>query len=218
MTEIAERVERVRSRMRAAAGRAGRDPAQIKLVAATKGVPPGRIDEAARAGLHDFGENRAQDLRDKVRTVQSNIDWHFFGHIQTNKVRYLDPVRLIHGLTRLREAEALQARGERTNRAWDVLVEVNVAGEASKGGVTPDDLSELIRGLEKFPLVSLRGLMIVAPQAENHEDVRWVFKEGRRLRDEHDAFRELSMGMTEDFEVAIEEGATIVRVGRAIFH
>jgi pyridoxal phosphate enzyme (YggS family) len=212
---IAERLESVRGRIRRAAQRAGRNPAEITLVGATKGVPPSRIEEAAWAGLRDVGENRAQDLRDKARVVQSPVDWHFLGRIQTNKVRYLDPARLIHGLTRLREAEALQARAEHTDHAWDVLIEVNVAGEPSKGGVAPGDLAELIRGLEKFPLVSPRGLMIVAPQVENHEDVRWVFKEGRRLCG---AFPELSMGMSDDFEIAIEEGATIVRVGRAIFH
>jgi len=216
MTDVADRLGRVRERIRAAAHRAGRDESDVRLVGATKGVVPSRIAEAVRAGLEDVGENRAQDLRDKAGAVPG-ARWHFLGPLQTNKVRYLDDVVLIHSLCRLRQAEALQARGERTGRSWDVLIEVNIAGESTKQGTRPGEVGELVRALESCPLVTARGVMIVAPQVENHEDVRWVFAEARRLRDDL-GFHDLSMGMTDDFEVAIEEGATIVRIGRAIFH
>jgi pyridoxal phosphate enzyme (YggS family) len=216
MSDVSANLAAVRQRIAAAAGRAGRAAADVKLVGATKGVPPERIQEAVEAGLRDAGENRAQSLRDKAALV-NGVRWHYLGAVQTNKVRYLDDVRLVHGLCRASEAAALQARGERIGRSWDVLVEVNVAGEASKNGVSAGEVDDLLSAIEPYGLVTPRGVMIVAPQVENHEDVRWVFKEARRLRDEL-GLRELSMGMTDDFEVAIEEGATIVRIGRAIFH
>jgi pyridoxal phosphate enzyme (YggS family) len=220
MTQIGERLQRVRHRIGVAAERAGRDPEEVRLVGATKGVPVPLIEEAVHAGLTDVGENRAQDLREKAGSLSPHVRWHFLGPLQTNKVRYLDDVELVHALSRAREAEALQARAERTGRRFQVLVEVNVAAEPSKHGVAPDELDGLLSEIGKYPLVTPRGVMIVAPQVENHEDVRWVFTEARRLRDRFatDDFRELSMGMTDDFEVAIEEGATIVRIGRAIFH
>lgn len=219
--DIARRVEAVRSRIAAAASRAGRDPTGITLVAVTKGVDRDGILEAVAAGLTDLGENRAQDLARKASDVDADVRWHFLGAVQTNKVRFLDAVRMVHGLARVREAAALQGRAERTGREWDVLVEVNVAGESSKRGVAPEEVAGLLGGLASYPLVRPRGLMIVAPQVEKHEDVRWVFARARQLRDtcvaELPALRELSMGMSDDFEIAIEEGATIVRIGRAIF-
>lgn len=217
MNGVAERLASVRERIGAAARRAGRDPAGVRLVGAVKGVPPARIEEAVRAGLGDVGENLARDLRDKAAALGPAVRWHFLGAVQTNKVRYLDDAELIHGLCRSAEAEALQTRGERLGRVWDVLLEVNVAGESTKRGVPPEAVGPLLDALSRFPLVTPRGVMIVAPQVENHEDVRWVFAKARDLA-QRVGLRELSMGMTDDFEVAIEEGATIVRIGRAIFH
>lgn len=218
---VAARAAEVRARVGEAAARAGRDPRDVTLVAVTKDVPTGSIAEAVRAGICDLGENRAQELGRKADEVGTDVRWHFLGAVQTNKVRLLDRVFLVHGLTRLREAEALQRRGERTHRSWDVLVEVNAASEPTKRGVAPGVLGSLLEGLGSYPLVRPRGLMIVAPQVEKNEDVRWVFERMRQLRDgclaDVPTMRELSMGMSDDFEVAIEEGATIVRVGRAIF-
>jgi pyridoxal phosphate enzyme (YggS family) len=213
MSEVPAQLRAVRERIAAAAERGGRDAGCVRLVGVTKNTSDERIAEAFGAGLTDLGCNRAQDLAG----LPPGARLHFLGPLQTNKVRYLDGVHLIHALARAKEAEALQARGARTGRSYDVLIEVNVAGEASKHGVAPADADDLLGAIAKFPLVTPRGVMIVAPQVENHEDVRWVFAEARRLRDRL-GLHELSMGMTDDFEVAIEEGATIVRIGRAIFH
>lgn len=221
MTSVERNVKEVRERMAAACRRSGRDPSEVRLVAVAKGVPPERILEATDVGVTDVGENRAQELRDKVRVLGDAVRWHYVGRIQTNKVRYLTPVHMVHSLGRTKEARVLEKRGGTDQRCWDVLVEVNVAGEGTKQGVAPERLGPLLEEVRAYPRVRVRGLMIMAPRAENPEDVRWVFAEGRRLRDRYrealDGPEELSMGMTDDFEVAIEEGATIVRVGRAIF-
>jgi len=213
---IADAVARVAGRVAAAAERAGRDPGEVTIVAATKGVGAEAIAAAARAGLRDFGENRAKDLESKSRSSDPSVRWHFLGAVQTNKVRFLDRAALIHGLDRLREAEALQARSERISRDWDVLLEVNMAGSGAKQGVSPEEVAGLIDGLSAYPRVRPRGLMFMAPQVENPEDVRAMFAEARALG-ERCGLSELSMGMSDDFEVAVEEGSTIVRIGRAIF-
>jgi pyridoxal phosphate enzyme (YggS family) len=209
---VADGVARTTERVAAAAERSGRDPADVRIVAAVKGVDMDRIEAAAEAGIEDFGANLAHDLDAKARAMP-HVRWHYLGAIQTNKARYLDSAVLVHGLDRAREAEVLQSRAVRER---DVLIEVNVAGEGTKQGVAPDDIPALLDALEAYPLVTPRGFMFVAPQAQNPEDVRWTFAEGRRLG-ERFGLRELSMGMTDDFEVAVEEGATIVRIGRAIF-
>ena len=216
-------VARIRERIEVAARRAGRDPAEVRIVAATKYSEADAIVRVVEAGVGDLGENRAQRLEQLAAEIQTTlpgrVTWHYLGTLQTNKVRHLEPVSLIHGLYREREAEALQTWGDAHDRTWDVLVQVNAAGEASKQGVAVAEVPEVLDRLAAYPRVRPRGFMFVAPQAENAEDVRWVFAEGRRLREryEGDGLSELSMGMTDDFEVAIEEGATIVRIGRAIF-
>jgi PLP dependent protein len=220
---VAGAVRRVTDRIAAAAERSGRRPDDVRIVAAVKGVEVLRIAEAVDAGITEIGENLAKDLRDKARALGSvdgeHLRWHFLGAIQTNKVRMLDPAVLVHGVDRATEAAALERRAEATDRTWDVLIEVNVAGEASKQGIAPADVESLLDGLSHYPRVTPRGFMFVAPQAQNPEDVRWTFAEGRRLRERFDGcgLDELSMGMSDDFEVAVEEGATIVRLGRAIF-
>lgn len=220
MTEtVAGAVRRVRDRVAAAAERSGRSPADVRIVAAVKRVEPARIAEALDAGITELGENVAKDLRDKARLLPGAVRWHFLGAIQTNKVRMLDAAVLVQGLDRPEEAAALDRRGASTDRTWDVLVEVNIGGESSKQGVDPARVDSLLDDLSHYPRVVPRGFMFVAPHAQNPEDVRWTFAEGRRLRERYDGsgLDELSMGMSDDFEVAIEEGATIVRLGRAIF-
>jgi pyridoxal phosphate enzyme (YggS family) len=217
---IADNVERVRARVTAAAERAGRDPADVTIVAATKYVnDSGLLKEAVAAGITDLGENTAQALVAKAEAVGPGPRWHYLGSVQTNKIKLLDAVDLVQSVDRSREAQALQRRAEATDRSFDVLIEVNLAGEATKQGVAPDGLGPLLEAIEPLDRVFVRGLMFVAHQAENAEDVRWLFTEGRRLRDRYgpQGLTELSMGMTEDYEVAVEEGATIVRIGRAIF-
>ncbi len=220
MTEsVASAVRRVTDRVAAAELRSGRPAGSVRIVAAIKGVDVARAAEAVRAGITDVGENRAADLRDKAEALDADVRWHFLGTIQTNKVRMLDPAVLVHSVDRAEEAAALERRGETTARTWDVLVEVNVAGEASKQGIDPRRVESLLDELSHYPRVTPRGFMFVAPQSQNPEDVRWTFIEGRRLRErfEGSGLDELSMGMSDDFEVAVEEGATIVRLGRAIF-
>ena len=222
MHTIADALGEVRDRITAATRRSGREPGDVLLVGAVKGVDVATIEHAVAAGLTDAGENTAQQLRDKAAALGragSKLRWHYLGAIQTNKIRLLDDAQLLHGLDRVEEARALQARAERTGRTWDVLVEVNVAGEQSKQGIEPSDVDALLDGIQAYPAVRAKGFMLMAPQAQNPEDVRWTFAAGRRLRDRYPGtgLDELSMGMTDDFEVAIEEGATIVRIGRAIF-
>lgn len=217
---IAGAVRRVTDNVAAAAQRSGRESSAVRLVAAVKYVDdPAAIRLAVDAGISDLGENVAQKLVAKSAAVGPGPRWHFLGPIQTNKVRLLDGVHLVQSVDRVREAEALDRRGEAAGRSYDVLIEVNVAGETSKEGVAPGDVEDLLGRLEAFPRVRPRGFMFVAPAAQNPEDVRWVFAEGTRLRERFESrgLIELSMGMTDDYEVAIEEGATIVRVGRAIF-
>lgn len=220
MSRIAEAVAGVRERVAAAAERSGRDASAVTLVAVSKGVGVDAVLEAAACGVSDFGENRAAELRGKADALRGKgLRWHFLGAIQTNKVRALDDAVLIHGLDRIREGEALQARGERLGRAYDVLVEVNIAGEAAKQGVDPGGAGELVAGLAELPRVRTRGLMFMAPRVENVEDVRGLFARARSLRDRMSDFGlvELSMGMSDDFAIAVEEGSTMVRIGRAIF-
>jgi pyridoxal phosphate enzyme (YggS family) len=216
---VAGAARRVRDRVAAAAQRSGRDPADVTIVAAIKVIDTKKVAEAIDAGIADVGVNRAQDLRDKAPSLGPQVRWHYLGSVQTNKVRYLDDVVLIHSVDRAREVEALHGRAERNDRAHHVLIEVNIAGEQQKQGIAPDRIERLLEDFGRYPRVVPRGLMFVAPQVQNPEDVRWMFIEGKRLRDRFERFGlvELSMGMSEDFEVAVEEGATIVRIGRSIF-
>lgn len=220
--DITGALSEVEDRVAVAASRSGRGREDVLVVGAVKTVPVERIEEAVAAGLSDVGENTAKDLRDKASALGPRVPhlrWHYLGSIQTNKVRLLDDAHLLHGLDREEEARALQARADRTGHTWDVLIELNIAGESSKQGIDPSGIDALLERLPAYPAVRPRGFMFVAPQTQNPEDVRWTFAEGRRVRDRYSPFGlgELSMGMTDDFEVAIEEGATIVRIGRAIF-
>ena len=216
---VASAVRRVTARVTEAAGRAGRDPAEITIVAAIKTIDREKVAKALEAGIVDIGVNRAQDFRDQAPALGPRVRWHYLGSVQTNKVRYLDDVVLIHSVAREREVQALHERAERIGRTREVLIEVNVAGERRKQGVAPDEIEGLLEACGRYPQVVARGLMFMAPQVQNPEDVRWLFVEGKRLLDrfEHYGLVELSMGMSEDFEVAVEEGATIVRIGRSIF-
>ncbi|MEX2537267.1 MAG: YggS family pyridoxal phosphate-dependent enzyme [Actinomycetota bacterium] len=216
---VAEAVGRVFERIAGAAERSGRDPGTVRVVAITKGVAQPQIEDALEAGISDLGENRPEDLDRKSQTLDPAVRWHLVGGLQTRKIPQLDRVLLIHSLDRQREAEVLNARGEETGRSYDVLIQVNAASEPQKQGIAPDEVEPLLEKLPLYPQVKPRGFMFMAPLAENPEDVRWVFAHGRRLRERYSSFGldELSMGMSDDYEVAVEEGATIVRIGRAIF-
>jgi hypothetical protein len=207
----------VRQRIAAAAGRAGRDPAEIVLVGVSKYATAGDVRAAFDEGLHDFGENRAQELADRAALLPT-ARWHFVGRLQGNKVRLVRPItHLLHSLDRVGLAEHwVKGPGSPP----PVLVQVNLAGERQKGGFAPEDANALVSAAEQLGL-EVVGLMTVPPAADDPDDSRPWFRRLREMRDlirgEHPAVNELSMGMSDDFEVAVEEGATVLRVGRAIF-
>jgi pyridoxal phosphate enzyme (YggS family) len=218
--DVAASLKAVRERIAAAADRAGRSPASVRLVGASsaaKGVTPERLRAALEAGLSDFGENRVQEAEASVAALGARAKeatWHFIGHLQTNKAAAaIDLFDIIQSVDSLRLAENLSRRA---GRALQVLLEVNVAGEASKQGLWPGEVGQVVSRVANLPYLNLTGLMTIAPIADDPENVRPVFRELRELA-EANGLPQLSMGMTDDFEVAIEEGATLVRIGRAIF-
>ena len=208
--------------MRAAAQRTGRPAEAVRLVAVTKGVAPERIREAMALGVLDFGENRIQEALLKIAALGPGPRWHLVGHLQRNKVRRaVDAFALIHSVDSLPLAEEIARRAEAVGQPVPVLLQVSVAAEPQKHGFAPDAVPPAARHVAALPAIRLRGLMTIAPLAADPEEVRPVFRRLRELRDvlraEWPELDELSMGMTDDFEVAIEEGATLIRVGRAIF-
>ena len=220
LTTIADRVADVRQRVQHAAERAGRAPADVTIVAVSKGSPPEAIEKAAAAGIAHLGENRVQEAAAKIAALGSlPVTWHLVGHLQTNKAKTaLELFDIIHSVDSLHLAEVLSHRAQTSaaQRPLPVLLEVNVTGETSKFGFPSGDVAAAAQAIARLPHLDLLGLMTVAPFVGDPEAVRPVFRELRRLRDAL-GLRELSMGMTDDFEVAIEEGATLVRIGRAIF-
>lgn len=222
--DIRANLQTVRERIARAAERAGRRPETVLLVAVSKGVDLERIREAVAAGVPALGENRVQEARGKVAALGRPVPWHLVGHLQTNKVRdALACFDLIHSLDRLALAVELARRARAEGRTVEVLVQVNVAEEATKGGFRPADLKPALEALTELPSLRVRGLMAIPPLPREPEESRPHYRELRRLRDTTAAWglpfdlEELSMGMSGDFEVAIEEGATMVRVGTAIF-
>ena len=222
---IATRLEAVRERVAAACERAGRDPASVTIVGVTKTHPVDAVEEALAAGQVDLGENRAQELVPKAEQAAGMglaPRWHFIGGLQRNKVRQVLPhIAVLHSLVSLRPATEIEKRAEQGRSpnpdvALPCYLEVNVGGEDSKQGVEPGEVAELLRATAELRHVDVAGLMTVAPQVDDPELVRPVFRELRELAEAH-GLAELSMGMTEDYEVAIEEGATVVRLGRVIF-
>ena len=222
MADLVTNVANVRARIAAAAGRGGRRGEDVLLVAVTKTVDAARVRDAAVLGLRTFGENRVQDAREKVAAVPG-VSWHLIGSLQRNKAK--EAVRLfgwIESVDSEALAEELGRRAEQQERAVDVLVQVNVAREPQKHGVSPEEAAALVRRTAGLPGLRVRGLMTIAPAVSNPDQVRPVFRALREMRENLErsigiALPELSMGMSDDFEVAVEEGSTMVRVGRAIF-
>ena len=219
---IARRVEEVRRRIATAAERAGRDADSILLVAVSKTFPAAAVDEAAAAGVTVFGENRAQELVAKSTEVAAPVEWHFVGQLQSNKVKHVvGRVALIHSVDSVRLAGAIGRRAVALGRTQSTLIEVNLAGEGSKAGVREEQVAEVAHEIHGIDGIEVAGLMTIPPMPDDPEESRPYFRRLAELR-ERLAERlpgpsDLSMGMTRDFEVAIEEGATIVRVGEAIF-
>ncbi|MGH7850006.1 MAG: YggS family pyridoxal phosphate-dependent enzyme [Thermodesulfobacteriota bacterium] len=224
--DLAGSLKSVKKRIQKAAARAGRDAKDVKLVAVTKGVEPGRIIEAVKAGQLTFGENYAQEFRLKKevidRTVVENVEWHFIGRLQRNKVKYLiGEAGLIHSLDSLSVAREIEKKALGPGTKVPVLVEVDTGGEAAKGGVRAEELEGFLASLREFPSIEVRGLMTMPPYFDEPERARPYFRALRGMRDKlkaaYPGLVELSMGMSGDFEAAVEEGATLVRVGSAIF-
>ena len=218
-----ENLPRVLERIAAACDRAGRDRDEVNLVAVSKTFPPERVRQVMECGQFLFGENRVQEAMSKIPEVGSGARWHMIGHLQRNKARNVVGLfELIHSVDSLKLAGELDRRTESVERVQPILVEVNLAGEASKTGVNETDLWPLLDGILPLGHLEMRGLMTIPPHAAQAEDSRRWFVRLRALAEEARGrsglpLRELSMGMTDDFEVAVEEGATLVRVGRAIF-
>jgi pyridoxal phosphate enzyme (YggS family) len=226
--DIVHNLVRVRARMADAAHRVGRQPDEITLVAVSKTKPLAAIQEAYSAGQRDFGENRLEELWQKVEQAAMlglpEIRWHAIGAIQSRKsTMAVGPFALIHSIDRVKIAERLSRDANATSNVLSVLLEVNVSGEGSKHGFTPDELRQTAGVLSSLPGLRIEGLMTMAPLVADPQETRPIFQALRALRDELARtqptanWRHLSMGMTNDFEVAIEEGATIVRIGSAIF-
>lgn len=216
--DIAANLRSLQERITRAASAAGRNPADVTLVAVSKTFSVDSIADAHQAGVRHFGENWVQEAAEKIPAL-TNLSprptWHMVGHLQTNKVKAaLELFDMIQSVDSVSLGEAIARRAG--NRRMPVLLEVNIAAEASKFGLRPEQLHDAVKTLQALPQLEVQGLMTVAPLADDPETVRPVFRKLRALRDEF-GLRELSMGMTDDFEVAVQEGATIVRVGRAIF-
>ncbi len=225
MPAIAENLARVRARIAAACRRAGRDPSSVTLVAVTKTVTPAEVAELYRLGVRDFGENRVADgLAQKGALAAPDAAWHLIGHLQRNKAAeaLAGGFRRIHSVESPKLLEVLDRECGKLGAAADILLEVNVSGEESKYGVAPADLPALAEAAANRKNLRLRGLMTMAPLTDEPETARPFFRELARLRDDLRRrpgleLPDLSMGMTGDFEVAVEEGATLVRIGSALF-
>ena len=222
MPGIRENLLKVMERIERAARRTGRDPTEIRLVAVSKTVDSARIREAVEAGVKILGENYVQEAKKKIEEIGHPVAWHFIGHLQSNKAKYaVHLFDIVHSVDSLALAEELNRRAGQVNRNVKVMVEVNISGEATKFGTDEGRVMELAKGITELKHLSLEGLMTMPPYFDSAELSRPYFVELRRLREklqqEGIPVRELSMGMSTDFEVAIEEGATYVRVGTAIF-
>ncbi len=217
MVDIAANIREVQERIARACERSHKLPSEITLVAVTKGVEAQAIRVAFDCGIRDFGENRVQEAEDKIGQLaglKPDVIWHMVGHLQSNKAkRAVDLFDIIHSVDSIKLAEILSRRVE---KSLPVLLEVNVSGEATKGGFSVGETAMAVEEIRRLPNLKVMGLMTIAPLVADLEEVRPVFRKLRELRDflglEH-----LSMGMTDDFEVAVEEGATMLRIGRAIF-
>ena len=223
---ISDQLHEVRENIKKACKISGRNPEDVTLIAVSKTKPVSMIEEAIAAGQTVFGENKVQELCAKIEQLPSDkLSWHLIGHLQRNKVKYIcDKAALIHSVDSLRLAETIDHEGEKLNRVVPILIEVNVAGEDTKFGVSVEETLPLIEEIAKLSHVSIRGLMTIAPYVENPEENRHIFKELKQLsvditeKNMNNVYMDiLSMGMTNDYQVAVEEGATMVRVGTGIF-
>lgn len=225
MEIIKNNLEIINKKIKKAALRADRNPEEIKLVAVAKTATIEQIEEAIKAGVKIIGENKVQEAKEKYQIITADIEWHLVGHLQTNKVKYaVEIFDCIHSVDSIKLAEEIDKRSLQFGKTTNVLVEVNVSGEETKCGIKPEEVEPFLKELSKFSRIRVRGLMTIAPIVEDKEEVRPYFSKLRELSKEIKSkniknvrMDYLSMGMSEDFEIAIEEGANMVRIGRGIF-
>ncbi len=222
---IQENLKIVREKVSRAAYRSGRNPDDIKIIAVTKTVEPAKMLKAFECGITDAGENRVQELLTKHEELGSKCNWHFIGHLQKNKVKHIiDKAGLIHSVDSLSLADEINKRAVLKHKTMDILVQVNIAGEKTKFGLNKNEMKEFLHQVSKYSNIRTKGLMTMAPYDENPENIRWVFRELKKLsidimgeRFDNINMAYLSMGMSNDFEIAVEEGANALRIGSAIF-
>lgn len=222
---IIENLKQIEENICRACEKSGRRREEVTLIAVSKTKPVPMLEEVYSTGIRDFGENKVQELCDKFEELPKDIRWHMIGHLQTNKVKYLmNKSYLIHSVDSIRLAEEIEKQACKHNQTVDILIEVNVAEETSKFGLFKDQVISLVKEIAKLPHIRIKGLMTIAPYVENPEDNRSYFREMKQLSVDIDnqnidnvSMNILSMGMSGDYMVAIEEGATMVRVGTSIF-
>lgn len=223
---IRENIDEIIKRKNEAALKCGRNPEDITIIAVSKTVDGSRAREAVMGGLDNLGENRVQEIMNKYGELQDlQVKWHMIGHLQKNKVKYIiDKVELIHSVESIELAAEINKRSSQHNIISNILIELNIGEEESKFGINEDSVYDFVGSLEQFENIKIMGLMTVAPFCENPEEVRWVFKKMKEIFDKisvmnlkNTQMKYLSMGMTNDFEIAIEEGSNIVRIGTAVF-
>ena len=225
MINYAQNLEKVYSNMRAACEKSERTFSDIKLVAVTKTQDSAKISELIKLGIKDIGENRVQEMLEKHPLIEHDVNWHMIGHLQTNKVKSIvDKVSLIHSVESYKLAKEIDKQAKAHKKIIEILVEINIAGEESKYGIEPGELNAFLKEIAGFENIMIKGLMCMAPNVENPEENRLYFRKMRQMFvDSGDLsanninMKYLSMGMTNDYEVAIEEGANIIRVGTGIF-
>lgn len=222
---IAKNIQHIRERIEKAALKSGRNPKEIQLVAVTKNVPHGDIQIAMNENIFDFAENKVQELKRHYDICSERCRWHFIGRLQTNKVKeIIHRVDLIHSLDRIELLQELNKRAGMANKKMNTLLQVNISGEKTKAGVYKNDVCPFLNMASKYPNIRIKGLMTIAPKTNSSEEIRWIFKEMLQLsidvranKEENVSMEFLSMGMSNDFEIAIEEGANIIRIGSEIF-
>ena len=225
METIKNNLEIINKKIKKAALKVNRNPEEIKLVTVTKTATTEQIEEAINAGIKIIGENRVQDAKKKYQIFTADVEWHLIGHLQTNKVKYaVEIFNCIQSIDSIKLAQEIDKRSLQFGKIMDVLVEVNVSGEETKYGIKSEEVETFLKEISEFPRIRIRGLMTIAPIVEDKEEVRPYFRKLRELYKEIKSknienvkMNWLSMGMTEDFEIAIEEGANMVRIGRGIF-
>lgn len=222
---LKENLEHIEEEIQKACKKSGRQRDEVTLIAVSKTKPVETLEEAYQLGVRIFGENKVQELNEKYDALPGDIQWHMIGHLQRNKIKYvIDKAELIHSVDSIRLAEAIEKEAAKRNLTADILIEVNAAREKSKFGLLPEEIDSFIENVKNFPHIRINGLMTIAPFVENPEENRPIFAYLRKLsvdiaeKNAHNInMSVLSMGMTNDYQVAIEEGATMVRVGTGIF-